>query len=98
MEGLTPENDAHLYLFWILQTWTYLFDIWYVGWYRYGITENENRVKKSKNAPKKHYQLRQTRRVIKSVGGFPISLSLDLCDKLVSPILLYGSEIWVTQY
>jgi hypothetical protein len=38
------------------------------------------------------------KRVIKSVGGFPISLSLDLCDKLVSPILLYGSEIWGTQY
>jgi hypothetical protein len=38
------------------------------------------------------------KRVIKSVGGFPISLSLDLFDKLVSPILLYGSEIWGTQY
>ena len=38
------------------------------------------------------------KRVIKSVGGLPISLSLDLFDKLVLPILLYGAEIWGTQY
>ncbi len=34
------------------------------------------------------------KRLHKTVGGLPISLSLDLFDKLVVPILLYGSEIW----
>ena len=38
------------------------------------------------------------KRVIKTVGGFPISLSLDVFDKLVLPILVYRSEIWGTKY
>ncbi len=28
------ENDVHLYLLWILQTWTDSFEIWYAGYYR----------------------------------------------------------------
>ncbi len=28
---LEHENDVHLYLFWILQTWTDSFKIWYAG-------------------------------------------------------------------
>ena len=35
---------------------------------------------------------------MKTVGDFPISLSLDLFDKLIVPILLYGSEVWGTQH
>ena len=35
---------------------------------------------------------------MKTVGNFPISLSLDLFDKLIVPILLYGSEVWGTQH
>ena len=38
------------------------------------------------------------KRVMKTVGNFPISLSLDLFDKLIVPILLYGSEVWGTQH
>ena len=34
----------------------------------------------------------------KTVGGLPVSLSLDLFDKLVVPILMYGSELWGTEY
>ena len=29
------------------------------------------------------------------VFNLPVDLQLDLFDKLVTPILLYGSEIWV---
>ena len=32
------------------------------------------------------------------VGGFPVSLSFDLFDKLIVPILWYGSEVWGTKH
>ena len=38
------------------------------------------------------------KRVMKTVGNFPMSFSLDLFDKLIVPILLYGSEVWGTQH
>ena len=38
------------------------------------------------------------KRVVKTVGNFPVSLSLDLFDKLILPILLYGLEVWGTQH
>ena len=38
------------------------------------------------------------KRVMKTVGGLPVSLSLDLFDKLIVPILLYGSEVWGTKH
>lgn len=38
----------------------------------------------------------QLKRFLNTCGGLPIKLSLDLFDKLVVPILLYGSELWGT--
>ena len=38
------------------------------------------------------------KRVMKTVGNFPISLSLDLFDKRIVPILLYGAEVCGTQH
>ena len=35
---------------------------------------------------------------IKTCGGIPITLALDLFDKIVLPILIYGAEIWGTKY
>ena len=35
---------------------------------------------------------------IKNCGGIPITLALDLFDKIVLPILIYGAEIWGTKY
>ena len=35
---------------------------------------------------------------IKTCGGIPISLALELFDKKVLPVLTYGSEIWGTKY
>ena len=35
---------------------------------------------------------------IKTCGGIPIILALDLFDKIVLPILIYGAEIWGTKY
>jgi len=37
------------------------------------------------------------KRLIRTCGKMPIQLSLDLFDKMVVPILLYGAEIWGTQ-
>ena len=35
---------------------------------------------------------------IKTCGGIPITLALNLFDKIVLPILIYGAEIWGTKY
>ena len=35
---------------------------------------------------------------MKECGEMSVSLALDLFDKIISPILLYGSEIWGTRY
>ena len=35
---------------------------------------------------------------IKTCGGIPISLALELFDKMMLPGLTYGSEIWGTKY
>ena len=37
------------------------------------------------------------KRTIQKLGDVPLKLCLDLFAKIVSPILLYGAEIWGTQ-
>ena len=37
------------------------------------------------------------KRLIKTCGGIPIKLSLELFDKIVVPILVYGAEVWGTK-
>ena len=38
------------------------------------------------------------KRLIQTCGIIPIELCLDLFDKMVVPILLYGAEIWGTSH
>ena len=37
-------------------------------------------------------------KAMKECGEMSVSLALDLFDKIISPILLYGSDIWGTRY
>ena len=48
-----------------------------------------------------HHRLKKAIFKLKSTfkicGGVPVTLALDLFDKIILPILLYGSEIWGTK-
>ena len=37
------------------------------------------------------------KRMFVKIGDVPVSLSMDLFDKIVAPVLLYGAEMWGTQ-